>query len=571
MRHRSRGYQTNMRLRAKEARARGKRVVMPVLPTGSGKTFTVSQIIEEAALPTACMAHRGELVEQMSMALAREGISHTVVGSADLGRNLAAAHYEEFGRSFYNPASQFSVCSVDTLIKLDASHRIFTHTGMWVVDEGHHLLKANKWGKAVQKFREDCWGIAPTATPCRADGKGLGRHADGLVDEMLEGPSMKWMIENGYLTGYRCVVAQSDLDINAVRHTASGDFNQQDLAVARKKSRITGDLVKTYQRWIPGKLTVVFDVDVESATATAAAYRAAGIPAEVLTGETPPTLRRSVLRRFKRREILVLTNVDLFGEGFDLPAIEAVQLARPTESFSLFAQQWGRALRLMISEELQQVWDDLTPEQRAAHIAASDKPAAVVIDHVGNVVRHRGPPDVARQWTLDGASERSKGRDPDAVPVTSCLNEKCLRDYPRYKVRCPYCQTKPEPAERKGPEFVDGDLLELDPEVMQRMWGEVARVDGPALFPRGVAHAVRQSINKLHVERQEAQAELREWMALWGGWKAAQGFSDREIQKLFFFAYATDVATAQALGRPDALKLAARIERDLEQQNIKRK
>jgi superfamily II DNA or RNA helicase len=123
-------------------------------------------------------------------------------------------------------------------------------------------------------------------------------------------------------------------------------------------------------RLAPGKLGVTFDTDVDSATETAAAFRAAGVPAEVVSAKTPDALRAQILRRFKNREILQLVNVDLFGEGFDLPAIEVVSFARATESFALYCQQFGRALRLMLAAAAAAVHADLTDEGRRAAIAA---------------------------------------------------------------------------------------------------------------------------------------------------------------------------------------------------------
>ena len=93
---------------------------------------------------------------------------------------------------------------------------------------------------------------------------------------------------------------------------------------------VVGDVVEHYKRLAMGKLGVTFASDVETATDIASRFRAEGVPAEVVSGKTPDHLRASILRRFKNREILQLVNVDLFGEGFDLPAIEVVSMARPT-------------------------------------------------------------------------------------------------------------------------------------------------------------------------------------------------------------------------------------------------
>ncbi|MFW2011210.1 DEAD/DEAH box helicase, partial [Acinetobacter nosocomialis] len=87
--------------------------------------------------------------------------------------------------------------------------------------------------------------------------------------------------------------------------------------------------------------------DVDAAKETADAFRAAGVPAEVITGETPELERAAIMRRFRNRQVLQLVSVDILGEGTDVPAVEVVSMARPTQSYGLYVQQFGRALRLM--------------------------------------------------------------------------------------------------------------------------------------------------------------------------------------------------------------------------------
>lgn len=565
--HKARGYQTDLIERTELEWANGAQNVLDVMSTGSGKSFCAANLVERGGLPTACIAHRNELVGQMSVALAREGVRHNVVGAKSLAPQIVRLHQEEFGRSYYDPNSAYSVASVQTLARLPDSDPFWGRTRAWFSDESHHFIKNNSFGKVLQRFRPDCRGLGATATPCRADGQGLGREAQGVMDAMVEGPSMRWLIESGYLTGYRVVVAQSDIKLDAVRHTAAGDFNAADLKKARTESRITGDVVAQYLKWASGKLNVVFDVDVATATATAAAFRAAGVPAEVLTGEMDSHVRAHTLRRFKAREVMVLVSVDLISEGFDLPAIECVQFARPTDSFSLFAQMFGRVLRLMIDPALMAMWETFSPARRLELIAASSKPTAMVIDHVGNVIRH-GLPDAPREWTLDGNGPASKGKDPDAIPLRSCLSPSCGQPYERFHTACPHCGHVPEIGERGKPEFVDGDLVELDAAMLAMLRGEVARVDGALYLPTGASGIVSLAIAKNHRNRQTGQTALRSEMALWAGWQTTLGRTDRQAQKLFFLVYGIDYLSAQALGASDSASLQARIEADLSHANV---
>src|SRR6202012_4149963 len=140
--------------------------------------------------------------------------------------------------------------------------------------------------------------------------KGLGRHADGITDALVLAPSMRDIINMGYLTDYRIFAPPSDLNLSEVSiSSTTGDFNQDQVRKAVHKSTITGDIVKHYLKIAPGKLGVTFAVDVEEAGKIASAFKAAGVPAEVVSAKTPDALRAAILRRFKKREILQLVNV----------------------------------------------------------------------------------------------------------------------------------------------------------------------------------------------------------------------------------------------------------------------
>lgn len=409
--------------------------------------------------------------------------------------------------------------------------------GGFVVHNCHHVLADNKWGKASQMF-PNARTLGVTATPVRADGQGLGDHADGIMHEMVVGPTMRDLIRRGFLTEYRVFAPSvSDLHLEDVPLSASGDFSPPKLRAAVHKSHIVGDVVAHYLRVAPGKLGVTFAVDVESATELAAAYRAAGVPSEVVSADTPDLLRAQVLRRFRNREVLQLCNVDLFGEGFDLPAIEVVSMARPTQSYSLYAQQFGRALRPL-----------------------PGKTHALIIDHVDNVQRH-GLPDAPRVWTLDRRERRAAGTPNDVIPVRVCVG--CTSVYERYLTQCPHCGWCHEPSGRSTPEQVDGILSELDPEELARRRGEVAALDGAYAPTPGLPAAAQGANRKHHWERQEAQRGLRAAMATWGGWKTHEGRAQPEAEALFYFRYGVSLIEAWALPRADAEALRSRIERDL--------
>lgn len=531
--------------------------------TVTHNTVLFSDIVHDHVGASCAIAHRQELVSQISLALARDKVRHRIVGPQSVVKLCVNLHMLEVGASYYDPQATCAVAGVDTLVKrADELGAWLNSVTLCVQDEAHHVLEANKWGTAFKMF-PNAKGLGVTATPRRADGKGLGRHADGLFDTMIEGPGMRDLINMGYLTEYRVFAPPSDLDLSTVNTSqATGDYNPVKLKAAVRKSHVIGDVVSHYLRIAPGKLGVTFATDVETATDIAAQFNAAGIPAAVVSAKTPAADRAAILRRFKNRELLQLVNVDLFGEGFDLPAIEVVSMARPTQSYALFVQQFGRVLRLLLDKSLAPFWSQYSDEERRAHIAASTKPHGIVIDHVGNVERH-GLPDAPQTWTLDRREKRSKSAVSDAIPVRAC--PECTAVYERIYNACPYCGHVIVPASRGGPEQVDGDLVELDAAALAALRGDVARVDMPLEDIRQELAAKHMPIIgqmagvKRHAADQEAQKALRESISWWAGYQRAQNRSDSESYRRFYFRFGTDVLTAQTLKAADATALADKV------------
>lgn len=543
--------------------------VMTVAATGSGKTVVLSKLLHDEPGASIAIAHRQELVSQISTALARNGVRHRVVGAkkgSNLVRVISALQVAEHGYSFFDPNAKTGVGGVDTIIRMDAADPWFRQIRLQVQDEAHHVLRENKWGKVASMFPH-ARGSFPTATPLRADRRGLGRHADGLMDDMVLAPTMREIINMGYLTDYKVFAPPSDFHRENIRVSqTTGEFNPESARAETKRAGITGDVVVHYLKLAPGKLGVTFAVDIEEATKIAAAFRAAGVPAEVVTANTPVGLRADILRRFRQRQILQLVNVDLFGEGFDLPAIEVVSFARATQSFALYSQQFGRTLRLMLTAEELRGYDLLTDAGRRAVIARSSKPVGIIIDHVGNVLHHRMP-DAIREWSLDRGERKSGGKS-DAIPLRTCVNPTCTQPYERVFKCCPYCGTYPPIADRTAPEYVDGDLLELDPDALAALRGEIARVDGDALIPRGAAPEVVGAIRRRHWERREAQQYLRNQIAWWAGLESAQGRGESEGYRRFFYKFGVDVANAQTLNAREATELAERVNVELAKYGI---
>lgn len=504
------------------------------LPTGSGKTVIFTKFLAEFPGDSIVVAHRMELVSQISLMLARRGIHHALIAQKPIIRAIISLHLAELGESFYDVSAKCRVAGVDTLLRgHPCSTAWMKRVGLIIQDEAHHVLRDNKWGKAASLF-PNARGLYPTATPIRADGCGLGRHADGILDTLIMGPPMRQLIDEGYLTDYKIYVPPSDLDLSTVTVSASGDYSPPKLRTAVHKSHITGDVVSHYLRFAAGKLGVTFAVDIAAAIEIATAFKAAGVLAEVISSKTPDFLRYQIMRKFRNREILQLVNVDLLGEGVDVPAIEVISFARPTQSYALYSQQFGRALR---------------PLEGKTH--------AIIIDHVGNVLRH-GLPDRRRVWSLDRRERKSRTTE-QLVPIRACLNPECLAVYERVQRVCPFCGHYPMPAARSAPEYVDGDLLELDNEALARLRGEIDRIDNAPRVPTQLNAIIQKSIINKHVDRQHKQHELRNNIALWAGQLKAQSCSDSEIYRRFYYTFGTDVLTAQTLNSKDAESLTLKI------------
>jgi DNA repair protein RadD len=597
----------------------GHRNVLAVLPTGAGKTVLLSRIVFDHQGASCVIAHRQELVSQISIALARNGVRHRIIGPDSVIRNIVQLHMFELGVSFYDSNAKCAVAGVDTLVRRmgsgqdgddyyykdkqgefwyyeprkngmwgspisikeipsgETAKRVKPASidsqlskwapgvTLWVNDEAHHVLKDNKWGKGVSLFPRAV-GLGVTATPERSDGQGLGRKSDGVFDVMIVGPTMRELINRGYLTDYDIVVPPTsgltltDADISK----STGDYKRDAMVNAVEhsslvgveddgKRKVIGDIVRCYEKFASGKLGVTFVPSIKIGERVKQQFLDEGIPAELVTADTPDLERSRILRRFKNREIMNLINVDLFGEGFDLPAIEVVSMARPTQSYGLYVQQFGRALRLL-----------------------EGKTKALIIDHVGNVLgpRGHGLPDTPRAWSLDRRERRSSGESDDSIPLRRCSNIECFKAYERYLTVCPNCGTAiPEPIGRNDPEFVDGDLYMLDSATLAKLRGEVDDVDKPVNeiaqeyhdelqkkhCPKShIMRNVRMRSDK-HLLRQDAQVIMRDSFASWAGYRRAEGLSDNEIYRKFYLIFGVDYMTAMTYHEQEALDVAARL------------
>ena len=550
-----RPYQTDVKNKVYNLWNQSLKFICLVLPTGAGKTVVMSEVIRETDGAICAIAHRQELVGQISKSLAANNIHHNILAPKNVIREITSQHMDEFGSSFFVPNSKVVVAGVDTLLRrVETIEQWRQQVFLWVIDECHHLIEGNKWGKAAALF-PNARGLGVTATPLRADGKGLGSLSDGIFEGMVVGLSMRDLIDQGFLTEYKIYSPPTDLDLSQIKVSeTTGDYVPkalkeavQDSNLLQHEGQIVGDVVSEYMKLAKGRKGVTFATDVETATEISRQFNTAGIPSEIVSAKTDVRARNEILKRFKNGDLLQLVNVDLFGEGFDLPAIEVVSMARPTKSYALYIQQFGRALRIMDGKEM-----------------------AYIIDHVGNVFhfapRH-GKPCSRQNWSLSGRGKNKRNQE-NVVPVKACPN--CTGVYDRIYKICPDCGFEDVPDKRSSPEFVDGDLTELDPEVLAAMQKDVDRVDRTSvdvmkeMLERNVPEIGRLRGVKLHKMHQEAQSRLRDSISVWAGYWKSEGFDYSKMYRKFYCEFGLDVLTATALDRKETETLNKKVNEKIE-------
>lgn len=413
-----RPYQDDMIDKTREA-LKTNRSVLLVSPTGSGKTRIASKMIHGAmkkGMTALFTVHRQELMDQSIEAFDKEGIEHGCI----------AAGYN------FNPAMSVQIASIDTLRR--RLEKFPFQPNLIVVDECAHSCSPT-WEAVLNHFpRSRIVGL--TATPERLDGKGLKK----IYSAMVQGPSVRWLIDNSYLSDYE-VFEPGVPDVSDLA-TRAGDFAIDQTESLMDTPSITGDAIREYKKHCDQKRAVAFCVSVKHSEHVAEQFRDAGVSSIHVDGNTPRAQRKAAVNAFRSGEIKVLTSVDIFGEGFDLPAMETAILLRPTQSLALYIQQVGRVLRKFPGKE-----------------------RALILDHAGNVRRHYLP-DEPRKWSLEGR-EKKKKKDIEIEQKTKIRTcTKCFFTHTPTP-KCPYCGYVYPVASREV-EHKEGELQKLDKEALQK-------------------------------------------------------------------------------------------------------
>ncbi len=328
---RLRDYQAEALRAVDQAAQRGVHRQLVVLPTGAGKTLVAAALSQRVAGRVLFLCHRDELVQQ-----AVEKFGYLWPADA-IG--VVKAERDEHDRPIV-------VASVQTL---QHRHRLArldpTAFRLAIVDESHHAA-SRSYGAILTAL--GFWPtpgpgqllVGLTATPMRGDGVGLGR----IFDAITYRRSIQDLVRAGYLADVRGVRVATRIRLQGVRRTR-GDFQLRDLSLAVDTPARNRLVVDAYRQYGEGRKAVAFTVDIAHAQHLADAFVEAGYQADWISGALPLDERRARLARFRDGPTRLLTNCNVLAEGYDDPSIEAVIMARPTRSKTLFIQAVGRGLR----------------------------------------------------------------------------------------------------------------------------------------------------------------------------------------------------------------------------------
>lgn len=485
--------------------------VLLVIPTGGGKTviFTfIAHAMAQRKKRALILVHRVELLRQTSSALSKFGVEHGMINP-------------QYTPNFDNFVQ---VASVQTIIKrLNYFVSINWIPDVIVVDEAHHAT-AGSWRDTINFFKDinpDLKVLGVTATPVRTDGQGLGTEHDGMFDEIVMGPSVKWLMDEGYLV--RAKVLSPPKKYQSPKKRGRGDYNKNDLSALVNKPTITGDVVSHYEQVAKGKPAIVFCTTVEHTETVAAEFRARGYKFYAIDGKTDDDVRARILNGLIDGSVEGVVSCDLINEGTDVPAAVVAILLRETQSLGLHLQQIGRVLRPVYAPG----YDLSTREGRLAAIAASDKPCAFVLDHVGNVgswidgefIVNHGLPDEEHEWTLDGETKSKRGKmaQEETVKIQYCLV--CFAAHEPASV-CPECGHVHVIKDRT-PKQTEGELQEITAAVAAKRQAEKMEEGqaqtyedfveiGKARGHRPGWAGIRWAIKKKQIEERERKAAEKE-------------------------------------------------------------
>ena len=273
--------------------------------------------------------------------------------------------------------------------------------GMIVIDEAHHALAKTYKGMWDRFPKAKFLGL--TATPCRLNGKGF----TDLFDVLVQSWSVPEFISKGRLATYDFVSIKSDgvtqrLIDSLQKRGADGDYQNKEMDMLLNKKPSIERLYQSLEEFGKDRKGIVYAINISHAQKITKLYQENGVKAIAIDSKTPATERQQDIEAFKKGDIQVLVNVDIFSEGFDCPDVEFVQLARPTLSLAKYLQMVGRGLRV-----------------------AKGKKNCVIIDNVG-LYRVFGLPSQVWNWNamFEGKLKVGKRKETPKDREFFLMNEK---------------------------------------------------------------------------------------------------------------------------------------------------
>lgn len=376
-------YQEDMKERIEKA-LRLHRSVMAQMPTGTGKTYLLTAVIDSFVSNNPMekvwiVAHRRELVSQIDETV-RKFHSYYASNTSSLLSSVKAMSIQWLMRHY---------------------DEIEEEPGMIVIDEAHHAL-AKTYKEMWERFPNAKF-LGLTATPCRLNGKGFM----DLFDILVQSWSVPEFISKGRLATYDFVSIKSDgvtqrLIDSLQKRGADGDYQNKEMDMLLNKKPSIERLYQSLEEFGKDRKGIVYAINISHAQKITKLYQEHGMKAIAIDSKTPATERQQDIEAFKKGDIQVLVNVDIFSEGFDCPDVEFVQLARPTLSLAKYLQMVGRGLRV-----------------------AKGKKNCVIIDNVG-LYRVFGLPSQVWNWNamFEGKLKVGKRKETPKDREFFLMNEK---------------------------------------------------------------------------------------------------------------------------------------------------
>ena len=376
-------YQEDMMGRI-EGELRLHRSVMAQMPTGTGKTYLLTAVIDSFVSNNPkekvwIVAHRRELVSQIEETV-RKFHSYSASNTSSLLSSVKAMSIQWLMRHY---------------------DEIEEEPGMIVIDEAHHAL-AKTYKEMWERFPNAKF-LGLTATPCRLNGKGF----TDLFDILVQSWSVPEFISKGRLTTYDFVSIKSDgvtqrLIDSLQKRGADGDYQNKEMDMLLNKKPSIERLYQSLEEFGKDRKGIVYAINISHAQKITKLYQEHGVKAIAIDSKTPAVERQQDIAAFKKGDIQVLVNVDIFSEGFDCPDVEFVQLARPTLSLAKYLQMVGRGLRV-----------------------AKGKKNCVIIDNVG-LYRVFGLPSQVWNWNamFEGKLKVGKRKETPKDREFFLMNEK---------------------------------------------------------------------------------------------------------------------------------------------------